>query len=270
MWRNLVRKASSRRFKFSSESSFFEKISPLETRTLLDASYPLIAVRRGNVLSSQERNLGRFNSGQSINPFGVFTSRSYASAAEAIASESDLSSSEEMQELIEQINQQEVNIMDSTSLLNKQPKKMVAGMGVAKYYMLKRRQIKMETEAWEHAAKEYQELLADMCEQKLAPNLPYVKSLFLGWFEPLRDAIAKDQETCLDRKRQMTYAPYFDKLPADMMAVITMHKLVGLLMTNAGEVGCVRVIQAASQIGEAIENEVRKLILSFGIFVVTF
>ncbi|KAJ4710678.1 DNA-directed RNA polymerase [Melia azedarach] len=257
MWRNLVRKASSRRFKFSSESSFFEKISPLETRTLLDASYPLIAVRRGNVLSSQERNLGRFNSGQSINPFGVFTSRSYASAAEAIASESDLSSSEEMQELIEQINQQEVNIMDSTSLLNKQPKKMVAGMGVAKYYMLKRRQIKMETEAWEHAAKEYQELLADMCEQKLAPNLPYVKSLFLGWFEPLRDAIAKDQETCLDRKRQMTYAPYFDKLPADMMAVITMHKLVGLLMTNAGEVGCVRVIQAASQIGEAIENEVR-------------
>ncbi|KAI9092084.1 hypothetical protein K1719_028019 [Acacia pycnantha] len=28
----------------------------------------------------------------------------------------------------------------------------------------------METEAWERAAEEYQELLTDMCEQKLAPN----------------------------------------------------------------------------------------------------
>ncbi|KAF5775618.1 putative DNA-directed RNA polymerase [Helianthus annuus] len=32
--------------------------------------------------------------------------------------------------------------------------------------------------AWEVAAKAYQELLMDMCWQKLAPNLPYVKSLF--------------------------------------------------------------------------------------------
>lgn len=147
-------------------------------------------------------------------------------------------------------------MLDSSSMLNKQPKKKGTGMGTAKYYMLKRRQIKIETEAWEQAAKEYQDLLADMCEQKLAPNLPYVKTLFLGWFEPLRDAIAKDQATAQDKWKHMTYAPYFNNLPADMMAVITMHKLVGLLMTNAGEV---RVVQAACQIGEAIENEVGKL-----------
>nr|CAB3503932.1 unnamed protein product [Digitaria exilis] len=41
-----------------------------------------------------------------------------------------------------------------------------------------------------------------------------------------------------------------------MMAVITMHKLMGLLMTGSGD-GSVRVIQAACQIGEAIEHEVR-------------
>lgn len=117
--------------------------------------------------------------------------------------------------------------------------------------------MKIETEAWESAAKEYSELLADMCERKLAPNLPYVKSLFLGWFEPLRDQILVEQERCRDALKKPAVAPYFDRLPADMMAVITMHKLMSLLMTAGGGDGCVRVVQAACQIGEAIEQEVR-------------
>ncbi|KAH9707793.1 DNA-directed RNA polymerase [Citrus sinensis] len=238
----------------SQTTNFLKKITSLETQTLLDSSCPLLGFRRTSFLSSQKSNLGQSNFTQSIYPFGVLTSRSYASAAEAIASESELSGSEEVQELIDQFNEKGVSILDSSSMLDKQPKKKGTGMGTAKYYMLKRRQIKIETEAWEQAAKEYQDLLADMCEQKLAPNLPYVKSLFLGWFEPLRDAIAKDQATAQDKWKHMTYAPYFNNLPADMMAVITMHKLVGLLMTNAGEV---RVVQAACQIGEAIENEAR-------------
>lgn len=259
MWRNLARQSSTRNFKFSTSkvsqpTNFLKKITSLETQTLLDSSYPLLGFRRTSFLSSQKSNQGQSNFTQSIYPFGVLTSRSYASAAEAIASESDLSGSEEVQELIDQFNENGVSMLDSSSMLNKQPKKKGTGMGTAKYYMLKRRQIKIETEAWEQAAKEYQDLLADMCEQKLAPNLPYVKSLFLGWFEPLRDAIAKDQATAQDKWKHMTYAPYFNNLPADMMAVITMHKLVGLLMTNAGEV---RVVQAACQIGEAIENEAR-------------
>ncbi|KAF9615649.1 hypothetical protein IFM89_025599 [Coptis chinensis] len=40
------------------------------------------------------------------------------------------------------------------------------------------------------------------------------------------------------------------------MAVIVMHKMMGLLM-NGQDDGCVRVVQAAVHIGEAIENEVR-------------
>jgi DNA-directed RNA polymerase len=129
------------------------------------------------------------------------------------------------------------------------------GMTYHKYASLRRRQIRVETEAWEQAAKEYRELLADMCEQKLAPNLPYIKSLFLGWFEPLRDQIAAEQELVADRGSRASHGPYFNMLPADMMAVITMHKLMGLLMTGSGD-GSVRVIQAACQIGEAIEHEV--------------
>ncbi|GJN12900.1 hypothetical protein PR202_ga31225 [Eleusine coracana subsp. coracana] len=130
------------------------------------------------------------------------------------------------------------------------------GMTFHKYTALRRRQIRIETEAWEQAAKEYRELLADMCEQKLAPNLPYVKSLFLGWFEPLRDQIIAEQELVAEPGSRASHRPYFNMLPADMMAVITMHKLMGLLMTGNSD-GSVRVIQAACQIGEAIEHEVR-------------
>ncbi|KAK1629779.1 hypothetical protein QYE76_004094 [Lolium multiflorum] len=130
------------------------------------------------------------------------------------------------------------------------------GMTCSRYSALRRRQIRIETEAWEQAAREYRELLADMCQHKLAPNLPYVKSLFLGWFEPLRDRIVAEQELVGERGARASHAPYFNLLPADMMAVITMHKLMGLLMTGNGD-GSVRVIQAACQIGEAIEHEVR-------------
>ncbi|XP_054819802.1 DNA-directed RNA polymerase 2B, chloroplastic/mitochondrial-like isoform X2 [Prosopis cineraria] len=135
-------------------------------------------------------------------------------------------------------------------------KYLARGMSQSKYQLLRRRQVKIETEAWEQAAKEYRELLMDMCEQKLAPNLPYMKKLFLGWFEPFRDAIAKEQELCQASKIKLAHAPYFDQLPADMMAVITMHKLVSLLMTG-GEHGYVKVVHAACSVGDAIESEVR-------------
>ncbi|CAN4121991.1 unnamed protein product [Withania somnifera] len=178
--------------------------------------------------------------------------RSYGSAAEAIASTSE-EDIDEIQELIEEMNKE--NEALKSSLQPKQPK-TIGGMGIGKYNLLRRRQIKVETEAWEEAAKEYQELLMDMCEQKLAPNLPYMKSLFLGWFEPLRDAIASEQRLCDEGKNRGAYAPFFDQLPAEMMAVITMHKLMGLLMTGGGT-GSARVVQAASHIGEAIEHEAR-------------
>jgi len=134
----------------------------------------------------------------------------------------------------------------------------VKGVGQTRYQELRRRQVKIETEVWEEAVKEYRELLVDMCEQKLAPNLPYMKSLFLGWFEPLRDAIAKEQEMYNEGRNRTAYASYFVQLPADKMAVIAMHKLMGLLMTGTEKatIGTARVVQAACGIGDAVENEV--------------
>lgn len=177
----------------------------------------------------------------------LIDSKGFSTAANEIGS-SDVEEEEEMQSLLEELSKESKNS-------GKNYLKKASEMGKGKYKRLRRRQVKVETEAWEEAAKEYREFLKDMCEHKLAPNLPYMKSLFLGWFEPLRDVIEAEQERCKVTRRA-AHGPYFDQLPADMMAVITMHKLMGLMMTGEGSRG-VLVVQAACQIGEAIENEAR-------------
>ncbi|KAI8539321.1 hypothetical protein RHMOL_Rhmol09G0173000 [Rhododendron molle] len=250
MWRNLLKQASLKKPKssiepysivpllsnpinFSKPSNFPDKIRPKD--------------HTGESFSTKDQ-MGLSKIVFLPNPFASYSSyvsgRGYGSVAQALVSTEEEEDSDENQELIE-----------TATKKPKQPK-LVGGIGQGKYLMLRRRQIKTETEAWEEAAKEYQELLVDMCEQKLAPNLPYIKSLFLGWFEPLRDVIAKEQDLCKEGKNRTAYAPWFDQLPADMMAVITMHKLMGLLMTGGGHGGA-RVVQAACQIGEAIEHEAR-------------
>jgi DNA-directed RNA polymerase len=81
-----------------------------------------------------------------------------------------------------------------------------------------------------------------------------MKSLFLGWFEPFTDAIAKEQELIRTGKSRQGYASYFDLLPADKMSVIAMHQLAAMVVTG-GEDGCARVVTAACMIGDAIEQD---------------
>ncbi|KAK4763736.1 hypothetical protein SAY87_013174 [Trapa incisa] len=258
MWRNFARQAYSRKFRFSSNvllPSCYDSSNALSRPCKAPPYYQIrcqLNSRRAGQCCPEKNRLARPILGLSW-PEGCM--RAYASVAEAIVSEGDSSGCDEIQELIEEMNRQEFTKQHQKEQSFKQPKKTLFGMGITKYHILKKRQVKMETEAWEEAAKEYQELLADMCEHKLAPNLPYMKSLFLGWFEPLRDAIAADQEACKEKRVKPSYAPFIDQLPADKMAVLTMHKLMGLLMTTNGGSGSCRVVQAACQIGEAIEHE---------------
>ncbi|KAK3134241.1 hypothetical protein QOZ80_6AG0546730 [Eleusine coracana subsp. coracana] len=125
----------------------------------------------------------------------------------------------------------------------------------AQHRRLRQRQVKAETEAWARAAEEYREIEREMLDRRLAPALPYVKSLFVGWFEPLRDAIARDQDVQRRKRVKHVYAKYLLLLPADKMAVIVMHKMMGLLMSSKDGSGSVRVVQAAHCIGEAVERE---------------
>ena len=65
--------------------------------------------------------------------------------------------------------------------------------------------------------------------------------------------------TCSDGSGSSTstvYAKYLLLLPADKVAVIVMHKMMGLLMSSKDGTGSVRVVQAAHCIGEAVEREV--------------
>ena len=123
--------------------------------------------------------------------------------------------------------------------------------------------VKAETEAWARAAEEYREIEREMLDRRLAPALPYVKSLFVGWFEPLRDAIARDQDVQRRKRVKHVYAKYLLLLPADKVAVIVMHKMMGLLMSSKDGTGSVRVVQAAHCIGEAVEREVSQLVYCY-------
>lgn len=127
-----------------------------------------------------------------------------------------------------------------------------------KYNRLRRRQIKEETEAWERALAEYRQMERDMCRNNLAPNLPFFKSLLLGWFEPFTNAIANEQmqHEAKSEKTRKAYAPHIDSLPAEKMAIIVMHKLMQMIMSGQEE-GYVPVVHAALHIGMAIEQEVR-------------
>ncbi|XP_042052753.1 DNA-directed RNA polymerase 1B, mitochondrial-like [Salvia splendens] len=271
MWRNLSKHSSLRRFKILAESNssitaftsakssrnsiLCEEATHFQTRPGVSTGSSEFVFFQDTTLR-RKRDVGPPKHGFSTDPFRFpVHTRGYAAAAEALVSTSE-EEVDEIQELVDELNKEIDARCPEMNQGRRQPQKLVGGMGLGKYNILRRRQIKTETEAWEEAAKEYQELLVDMCEQKLAPNLPYIKSLFLGWFEPLRDAIAAEQDMCQDGKNRAAYAPYFDQLPADMMAVITMHKLMALLMTGGGN-GSARVVQAACHIGEAIEHEVR-------------
>lgn len=125
---------------------------------------------------------------------------------------------------------------------------------------LRARQLKIESEAWDRAAKEYKETLIELCKNKLAPNLSFMKSMFLSWFEPLRNAIAAEQEAykiCTDgRKSNIRIGSHLYLLSADKLAVITMHKTIARLMTDFQN-GGLRVVAAAISIGQAVEQEVR-------------
>ncbi|GAA0151355.1 DNA-directed RNA polymerase [Lithospermum erythrorhizon] len=239
---------------------------------VLDSEYPKKGLRNFCQFSSNDEFFSRpklYNLKNDIKNYGLCPKR-YASVAEAVevsntdvdevgVLHSDVEESvfvvDEVQELLKELRSQERR---QSSAKRRRQFRIACGMSHKKYRTLKRRQVKIETEAWEQAANEYTELLQDMCRHKLAPNLPYMKSLFLGWFEPLRDRIVQEQDSFMQGETKTTCAMYFNLLPAEKMAVITMHKLTSLLMSGTDHhYGNTRFVNAACLIGDAIEQEVR-------------
>lgn len=115
----------------------------------------------------------------------------------------------------------------------------------------------MEIKAFLKATLEYKDMVRHMCKKKLAPNVPYVRGLLMSWFEPFRDAILAEQRAITNKEfsqDRAIYGPYLMQLPADILAVVAMHKLTSALMKEH-ENGYVRVSTAATVVGEAVEQE---------------
>ncbi|CAJ1944872.1 unnamed protein product [Sphenostylis stenocarpa] len=147
-----------------------------------------------------------------------------------------------------------VIIQDSPGILNDL---LIDDIEKEKHNLLRRRQIQMETEELEKMVEEYRDLEREMREKNLTPNLPHVKALFLGWFDPLKEAIEAEQKSKRSKKHKAAFAPHIDSLPAAKMAVIVMHKVMELVSVQYHHAGCVLLVDAAVQIGMAVEQEVR-------------
>ena len=113
--------------------------------------------RNGEILSHEEftrRPSFRFN--------GFFCPKGYVSVAEAEAEaeaevslsidvEDDILVGEEVPELLQEMNKEEKR---QVAYKRRRRWTMMRGIGQRKYQMLRRRQVRIETEAWEQAAKE--------------------------------------------------------------------------------------------------------------------
>ena len=111
--------------------------------------------RNGEILSHKE-----FTRRPSFGFNGFFCPKGYVSVAEAEAEaevslsidvEDDILVGEEVPELLQEMNKEEKRQVEYK---RRRRRTMMRGMGQRKYQMLRRRQVRIETEAWEQAAKE--------------------------------------------------------------------------------------------------------------------
>ncbi|KAJ6396295.1 hypothetical protein OIU77_021344 [Salix suchowensis] len=196
MWRNVAKQAilkpqtKSLKFpSFPSTHSFLgapqEPISDEKPKFhSVNNSSPKLDFRRIGEISTHEEYMGKpsfvfLRNGDSTNGNMCrwLCPRGYVSVAEAVSStdvEDNVAVDEEVQELLQETRNEEEKEKDFRKRRRLHANR---GMGSGKYKALRRRQVKIEAEAWEQAAKEYKELLKDMCEHKLAPNLPYMKGV---------------------------------------------------------------------------------------------
>ncbi|MCO5558648.1 hypothetical protein L7F22_012234 [Adiantum nelumboides] len=143
-------------------------------------------------------------------------------------------------------------------ILDEVAAKKEAAVALRRYNQkMRTRQRKMEMEASWKATLEYKNMILHMCKKNLAPNVPFVRGLLLSWFEPFRDALCAEQKAIIEKEPftdRNVYGPCLLQLPPDIVAVVAMHKLMAVLMKDQ-EHGYVRLLNAASAIGEAVEQE---------------
>ncbi|BDA47730.1 probable DNA-directed RNA polymerase 2, chloroplastic/mitochondrial [Coccomyxa sp. Obi] len=97
------------------------------------------------------------------------------------------------------------------------------------------RQIDNETQALEEAVERYKKGVEDMKKRGEYAELTPARRMILQWFEPLRDAIAREQRAIILKDTEMEYGrmkygPFLILLSPEQLAVMTLHIAIMAMM----------------------------------------
>ncbi|KAL3133849.1 hypothetical protein ABBQ32_008318 [Trebouxia sp. C0010 RCD-2024] len=83
-------------------------------------------------------------------------------------------------------------------------------------------------------------------------------SLMVKWFPGLRDAIEQEQQACKNGEKGMdrlSYGPYLYALSPDVLAVLTMHGVLGAMLSD-DEAGRVKLTRLAMSVGKMVNEQI--------------
>jgi len=123
------------------------------------------------------------------------------------------------------------------------------------------RQLLLEEETLNDAIAEYNLMVQGMLKLGKAADLRPIQRLLARWYHPLCEAIVLHKEKVLDSESGpkhgatalQVYGPLLLRIPAEHLAVITMHTVVGLCLKDGG--GGAKYVMVTHEIGELVQAE---------------
>lgn len=126
------------------------------------------------------------------------------------------------------------------------------------YAQLLRRQLALETRAVDEAVCRYREEASSRDARGEAASAGPGRALLTRWFQPMWEAVAAEQDAVRRRERgtdRGVYGPYLLLVEPQKLAVITMHGVLGLVLSEE-EAGSVRLTRAALHVGKCVQAQV--------------
>lgn len=99
-------------------------------------------------------------------------------------------------------------------------------------------QYQLEALAVQRTLEEYANMRENLFQLKKGATLSPSKRVLVKWFEPLVEAIDREQRDICERERgvdRSSYGPYLILLPPEVLAVITIHEVVNHSLFVAGK-----------------------------------
>ena len=121
---------------------------------------------------------------------------------------------------------------------------------------LYKRQLALETKSVDMAVRKYRKMLRDTEKRGASASLLPAQRVLLSWYAPLTASIRKevrDIEKRVKGQDRNVYGPYLRLLPPEKLAVITIHEILGLILSQPQGI---KFTRAALTIGRTVQGEV--------------